>query len=624
MAFTSSSVKGKKGWHGSLTLDVLIDTDSEGPRGRTGRPESRSETPSSAHSSRSRHSTLSHVHFEEPNMCNPLASPRSDTTITAVPVPVPVKSTNPKVGLPSTSVADSSSQSSDALPGPSHDKRNAFAHRKTKPAAPSHPPPRSSLRSSLRSTLRSSSIPPVPPIPVSILKSRPGNITLTQVKPRSSSAPPSPPKMDDSSNVPEGNNKPLPVSPSIRHDPHTPSPRTPSFRSDGMFRSSLSPMERPSGVSPTTPHRSSLTLKDLPEAVRSLQYRYETDINRLSKKIDNINKLEQKVDDFVTVTRDYFKDQMDAQRERQSDMCFEIAKANDAKGQFEELKKHLDEIKEDIPVMRTEINELTSSFNDLSAKVDMCLTGIWDNTEEPFVAYQRRKNREIDEDIQDIGSQTEDQNRQITFLRRMFIQIQMAFDVLQHDHGLQVSEDVKKILPPNPLPAHDTVPTTGTLRSLASFGSGAIPPANTDAPAKAASPAQTAPPAKATPTSTTTAASATASATITPPGSSTAKQSSIPRRSKKKSLKKTSRSSVAKQTSTNKTEEVPAVPTTPQGIRVPRDAVREVPVPMADIHPLFRPQFNEVNAPGMPGVHQTAEPSGRVSPVETGKDEARK
>jgi archaellum component FlaC len=372
-----------------------------------------------------------------------------------------------------------------------------------------------------------------------------------------------------------------------------------------------------------------LTVKDLPEAVRSLQYRYETDIFRLSKKIENLNKLEQKVDDFVTVTRDYFKDQMDVQLERQAEMTFEIAQARaDASGtkeQVAELMKELKEIKEEIPEMRTEINQLTSSFNDLTAKVDMCLTGIWDNTEEPFVVYQRRKNRELDEDIQDIGSQTEDQNRQITFLRRMFIQVQMAFDVLRHEHGIQLSEDVKKILPPNPLPAHDTVPATGTVRSLASFGSGANPAAKTDVAAKAGPPAQTSPPAKATPASTTAPASASASATVTPPGSSTAKQSSIPRRSKKKSSKKNSSSSAAQQTSAAKTEEVPAVPTLPEGIRVPRDAVSETPVPLADIHPLFRPQFNEVNAPGIPtaGV-PTAEPSGRVSPVEAGKDAARK
>jgi hypothetical protein len=35
---------------------------------------------------------------------------------------------------------------------------------------------------------------------------------------------------------------------------------------------------------------------------------------------------------------------------------------------------------------------------------------------------------------------------------------------------------------------------------------------------------------------------------------------------------------------TAKTEEVPAVPTIPEGIRVPREAVREAPVPLADIH----------------------------------------
>ncbi len=59
------------------------------------------------------------------------------------------------------------------------------------------------------------------------------------------------------------------------------------------------------------------------------------------------------------------------------------------------FKKELKEIKEEIPEMRTEINELTSAIHDLTAKVDMCLLR-FRFTEEPFVAYQRRKNRELD------------------------------------------------------------------------------------------------------------------------------------------------------------------------------------------------------------------------------------
>ncbi|KAJ5195928.1 hypothetical protein N7449_006407 [Penicillium cf. viridicatum] len=554
-------------------------------------------------------------------MCNPLASPRSDVTVTAVPVPVPAKSTNPKVGLPSTSVADSSAQSLDQLPAPSHDKRNAFAQRKTKISVPSVPSSSHPPSHPLRSSLRSSSIPPVPPIPASILKIRPGSITIT--KPRSSSAPPSPPKMADSSNVPGGNNKPLPVSPSNRYDPHTPSPRTPIFKKDGMRRPSLSPMEqRVTGVSSTasspTAHRSSLTLKDLPEAVRSLQYKYETDFKRLTKKIDNIEKLEQKVDDFVTVTRDYIQDQMDAQLERQSEMSFELTKAQlEAK-----------DIKEQIHEMRLEINGLTSTVNDLSAKVDMCLTGIYDNTAEPFVVYQRRKNKEIDEDIQDIGDQTVDQGAQITYLRQMLIRTQIALRVLQQEHGLKVSEDVENILPPNLLPARDTVPPTGTLRTLAS-GSTAIPPAKAAAPAKNTPAAKSAPQAKAAPPanialqekitapasatppeSATGSATATGSTTITPPGSSTVKQSSIPRRSKKKKNSKksssvSSGSTVANQTATTE-ETVPPVPQVPHGIILPLDAVRDAPnIPLAHIHPLYRPQFSEMNAEDIPAAAST-------------------
>ncbi|KAF9253508.1 hypothetical protein DTO013E5_103 [Penicillium roqueforti] len=503
-----------------------------GPRGRTGRP----DTPSSATSSRSRRSTLSQiVQFDEPDMCNPLASPRSDVTVTAVPVSAPVKSTNPKVGLPSGSVAGSSSQSLE-LPEPSLNKRNAFAQQQGKfPSHLSSHPSRSSLRAT---TLRSSSIPPVPPLPISILKNRPGNLTLTEFKPRSCSAPPSPPKMAGNPDFPDGNNKPLPVSP--RYDLHTPSPRAPIFRRDDMHRPSLSSMERTSGVSLTTVPRSNLTLKDLPEAVRSLQYRYETDIQRLSKKIDNINKLEQKVDDFVTVTRDYIKDQMDAQLERQSDMSFEVTKAkldvDDVKEQVHDLKEQVAEIKEVVHDMRSDINELTSSFGNLSAKVDMCLGGT-DNPDEQFLAYQRRKNKEIDEDIEEIGSQTEDHGKQLLYLRQMLIRSNTALRVLQDEHGLKMSDDVERILPPNPLPARDTVAPTGTLRTRVSSGVGAISPATAAPPVPVA-----------------------ASATMTSPGSSSAK-SSIPRRSKKRGSKKSASSSSAKETTEG--EAAPSVPTIP-------------------------------------------------------------
>lgn len=379
-----------------------------------------------------------------------------------------------------------------------------------------------------------------------------------------------------------------------------------------MHRPSLSPMERVTGVSSTasspTAHRSSLTLKDLPEAVRSLQYKYETDFKRLTKKIDNIEKLEQKVDDFVTVTRDYIQDQMDAQLERQSEMSFELTKTQlEAK-----------DIKEQIHEMRLEINGLTSTVNDLSAKVDMCLTGIYDNTAEPFVVYQRRKNKEIDEDIQDIGDQTVDQGAQITYLRQMLIRTQIALRVLQQEHGLKVSEDVENILPPTLLPARDTVPPTGTLRTLASSGSTAIPPAKAASPAKNTPAAKSAPQENITalasatpPASATGSATATGSTTITPPGSSTVKQSSIPRRSKKKKNSKksssvSSGSTIANQTATNEEETVPPVPQVPHGIILPLDAVRDAPnIPLAHIHPLYRPQFSEMNAEDIPAAAPT-------------------
>ncbi|KAJ5952791.1 uncharacterized protein N7479_011204 [Penicillium vulpinum] len=626
------------------------DTDSEGPRGRTGRPETPS---SSANSSLSRRPTP-RVHFEEPDMCNPLASPRSDVTVTAVPVPVPSKSTNPRVGVPS-SLAEGSQF---VLPPPSHDRRNAFAQRKAKLAAQaaassqasssSQPPPRPSSSHPSRSVTRASSIPPVPPFPVSILKNRPGNISIAQVKPRSSSAPPSPPKMDDSSNVPGGNNKPLPVSPSSKFEPHTPSPRTPSFKKDGMHRPSFSPMERvsgasPSGVSPTTSHRSSLTIKDLPEAVRSLQSRYETDQKRLSKKLDDMNKLEQKLEGFITLTHDYVKDLTDALFKDMTELSDEFSQAKlDAK----EAKEQVRNLKEEIHEMRTEINGLTSSLNDLGAKVDMCLSGIWDNTAEPFVAYQRRKNKEIDEDIQDIGDQTNEQKAQITFMRQMIIRTQIALRVLQQQHGLTVADDVERILPPTPLPALpvlDPISHTGTLRTLPlpSPGSEAIATSSATA-TSTATPAPT----PALPTSSTTStakpapklaaatsapqtakatppASATGSSTVTPPGSSTVKQSSIPRRTKKNGSKKSASSTSPTQRpaptpSSEAPVSAPPVPTLPPGIRVPGGPGN---IPFGDIHPLFRPQFREANAQGIPAIPAIRAPATEeATKVETGKE----
>ncbi|CRL20834.1 unnamed protein product [Penicillium camemberti] len=483
--------------------------------------------------------------------------------------------------------------------------------------------------------------------------------------------------MVDSSNVPEGNNKPLPVSPSSRYDPHTPSPRTPIFKKDGMRRPSLSPMERTTGASSTAgspaTHRSSLTLKDLPEAIRSLQYKYETDFKRLTKKIDDIDKLEQKVDDFVTMTRDYIQDQMDALLERQSEVSPEIINAkrdateakeqvhylkeqvneikeqihgmrleisghtstgakeqvHDRKEQVHDLKDQVNEIKEQIHEMRLEINEHTSTVNDLSAKVDMCLTGIYDNTAEPFVVYQRRKNKEIDEDIQDIGDKTVDHDDQLLHLRQMLIRTRVTLNLLQHELGLTISENVENVLPLTPLPARDTVPRTGTLRTLVSSESAAIPPAKAAAPAQNTPAAKSAPQAKATPpantipqvkitapsatppASATGSATATGSTTITPPGSSTVKPSSIPRRSKKKKGSKksssgSSGSTVANQTATAEGETVPPVPQVPHGIILPLDAVRDTPnIPLGHIHPLYRPQFSEMNAEDIPAAAST-------------------
>ncbi|KAJ5497366.1 hypothetical protein N7463_009353 [Penicillium fimorum] len=710
---------------GSLTLDAFIDTHSEGPRGRTGRP----ETPSSSANSSSRRSTLSHVHFADDftdDMCNPLASPRSDVTVTAVPLLVPSKSANPTVGLP-TSVGENWE-----LPPPSVVKRNAFAQRKAKLA--SHSSSHLSSHSS-PSSRRASSIPPVPPLPVSILKTRPGNLSIAEVKPRSLSAPPSPPKMEDSPDLPGGRNKPLPMSPPGKFDPHTPSPRTPSFKKDGIRNPILGTPFSPTGVSPATSHRSSFaTIRDLPETVRTLQYQYEATQKRLATKIDDINRLERKVEDFSTLTENYIKDQMHAQVERNSDLSFELSKVN------REIKKsqdQVDQVKKSIHEMRLEINGLTSTVTDLSAKVDMCLTGIWENTEEPFVAYQRRKNSEIDEDIQDIGNMGVNHGAQLLFVRQSIIRMQIAFRLLQHENNLNVSQDVQLVLPRFPLPTQGDVPPTGHLQSRATSAPGAAPPtsttpatpanatrsasttvsanttpsasrtvsaqatpekststASTTVQAKVTPPASAIVQAKATPTKSTSSASTTVrakatppasetgSALITTPGSSTAKQSSIPRRSniirskksvgsqlsdienigkytghsgntsgsaeefkaKKDAIDKqhgsdkkgkslfgfrrrsdslSSATSGKLQRSSRQEELIPPVPPLPRGIVLP--GVPGEPIPLANIHPLYRPGFREVNALGIPAVTPIVppRPSQPKGSPESGKDKTR-
>ncbi|KAJ5356840.1 hypothetical protein N7517_011449 [Penicillium concentricum] len=524
------------------------DTDSEGPRGRTGRP----ETPSSANSS-SRRSTLSRVHFADDvadEMCNPLASPRSDVTVTAVPVPVPSKSANPTVGLPS-SVGENWE-----LPPPSVDKRNAFAQQKAKLASQS-----SSHLSSHPShfSRRSSSIPPVPSLPVSILKNRHGNLSIAEVKPRSFSAPPSPPKMEDSPDVPEGKNKPLPMSPPGKFEPHTPSPRTPIFNRDGLRTPILGSPFSPTGVSPVTSNRSSFaTLKDLPETVRTLQYQYEATQKRLATKIDDINRLEKKVEDFFTLTENYIKDQMHAQVERNSDLSFELSKF---KRENKKTMDQVNQIKESIHEMRLEINGLTSTVNDLSAKVDMCLTGIWENTEEPFVAYQRRKNSEIDEDLQDIGNMAVNNGAQLLFVRQSIIRMQIAFRLLQHENNLNVSQDVQLVLPQFPLATQDNVPPTGQLQSLATFEPGAAPPASTTVPANATRsasttvpanvtpPASRTVPARATPGNSTSSGSTTVPANVTPPASRTVPARATPANSTSSGSTVTVKPTPAKSTS---------------------------------------------------------------------------
>ncbi|KAJ5200599.1 hypothetical protein N7472_005803 [Penicillium cf. griseofulvum] len=703
-------------------MAFTFNTDSEGARGRTGRP----DTPSSSAASSSRRSTLNRVHFEEPEMCNPLASPRSDEIVTAVRVPVASSSTNPKVGLPST-VAGSSEILE--LPPSSVDKRNWFSRHKGNVAGASH---FSSSSYPSSHTPRSSSIPPVPPLPVSILKNR------NAIKPRSLSAPPSPPKMAEGSGALEGNNKPLPPSP-VKFDPHTPSPHTPSSK-EGMRHPVLgTPLISPTGVSPNLSQHSSLTLtlKDLPEAVRSLQYQHEATQKRLAKKIGDINRLEQKVDDFFGFTENYISDQMNAQLKRSSELSFDFSQV---KRDAQEAKEQVGQIKEAIHEMRLEINGLTSTLYDLSAKVDMCLTGIWDNTAEPFVVFQRRRNGELQEDLNEVGENTVKLEAESMFLRQAIIRTMTAVRLMQYENNLYVSRDVEVILPVFPLGEHDddkptgdhqtqaatweeaqvapavflpakatpsasatvtgkrtpsattTVPANATPSGSSPVTGKRTPSATTTVPANATpsgsspvtgkrTPSTTTVPAKATPP-----ASATGSTTITPPGSATAKQSSIPRRSKKTLSKKPSQQTDKENPSNNtggnadntsgsaefkakkdaidkecasekkgkslfgfrrrsdsvssatsgrlaqsarRDDSIPPVPALPRGIVLPGRPGE--PIPLSNIHPLYRPQFCEVNAEGIPAAPaiptaSTVRPEKAKGPASrsAGKDKSRK
>ncbi|KAJ5431352.1 hypothetical protein N7445_009084 [Penicillium cf. griseofulvum] len=648
------------------------DTDSEGARGRTGRP----DTPSSSAASSSRRSTLNRVHFEEPEMCNPLASPRSDEIVTAVRVPVASSSTNPKVGLPST-VAGSSEILE--LPPSSVDKRNWFSRHKGNVAGASH----------FSSSSYPSSHPPVPP---------PSLLAL------------------------EGNNKPLPPSP-VKFDPHTPSPHTPSSK-EGMRHPVLgTPLISPTGVSPNLSQHSSLTLtlKDLPEAVRSLQYQHEATQKRLAKKIGDINRLEQKVDDFFGFTENYISDQMNAQLKRSSELSFDFSQV---KRDAQEAKEQVGQIKEAIHEMRLEINGLTSTLYDLSAKVDMCLTGIWDNTAEPFVVFQRRRNGELQEDLNEVGENTVKLEAESMFLRQAIIRTMTAVRLMQYENNLYVSRDVEVILPVFPLGEHDddkptgdhqtqaatweeaqvapavflpakatpsasatvtgkrtpsattTVPANATPSGSSPVTGKRTPSATTTVPANATpsgsspvtgkrTPSTTTVPAKATPP-----ASATGSTTITPPGSATAKQSSIPRRSKKTLSKKPSQQTDKENPSNNtggnadntsgsaefkaKKDAIdkeltaslplpvgdspslhvgmtpsPPVPALPRGIVLPGRPGE--PIPLSNIHPLYRPQFCEVNAEGIPAAPaiptaSTVRPEKAKGPASrsAGKDKSRK
>lgn len=410
-------------------------------------------------------------------MCNPLGTARSDETVVAVPVTVAPKPASPKVGLPaSTSFKESRSVSVGHNP-----KRNAFAARAALTSRNSPPPP----------------LPILPTIP--IIK----NSSL-----RSFSAPPSPPKMDNFNKSPTegGRNKPLPMSPASGYGPRTPashaSPASPASAAsikDGMHR----PTQRPVLGSPFALRRSSLTSSELPEAVRSLHEKYETDHKRLSKQTEDLHRLEKKVEDYAN----WIKNELKHQLQQHSDLSGSVNQLSF--GVSKEMLEFKNEIGGDVHRLRVDVNRLTTSYNELGEKMDKCIAGLWDNTQEPFIVYQRRKNEALERDLDLLESeisQVKDENRHLT---RLMVRVRMGLTLLDPNNTLSYELVTPDALPPASPSGRERVVVTPNA-----------PPATGPVPSGSGNP-------------------------ISPGPSSAQKQTSLPRRAKQSLSKKMSTSQIS-------------------------------------------------------------------------------
>jgi hypothetical protein len=240
------------------------------------------------------------------------------------------------------------------------------------------------------------------------------------------SALPSPPKMEKrvissaSSRPVLGNNKPLPLSPPSEYDPFT----SAGLKKGAMHHYLPSPRHHLPGTSPLNPHLNEL------ETVRTLQQKYEAHSKLLEKHGSELVRLEKKMDDFSAWTQEQFRDVVERfgnmsqansdMFAKQTQLSYDIAKSR------LELKN---ELKSEIYEMRAEINGLTASFSDLSAKDDICLQRLWNNSDETFIEHQCRKNELVQEDLKRVKNQ-------LDYLKQLVIRVRVGLTIAQPNHAL--------------------------------------------------------------------------------------------------------------------------------------------------------------------------------------------
>ncbi|KAJ5783054.1 hypothetical protein N7457_004828 [Penicillium paradoxum] len=253
----------------------------------------------------------------------------------------------------------------------------------------------------------------------------------------------------------------------------------------------------------TTPRRSSLTMSELPEAVKSLQQKYESDLERLEKKMEDIARLDKKLDDFAGWVQNQLGEQV-MQHSELAQGHAELGSKHNQQGYNLAAAilniKH--ELKHDIRDLRTDLDGLSTSYKELNEKVDICIAGLWDSTNEPFVAFQRRKNESVEKDLEILESEIshlKDDNRNLT---RLLVRVRMGLTLLDPSNSLSYELVSPDALPPATPTGRERIAVVPTV------------PAGTSAPA--------------------------GSGTTTSPGTTSGKQTSIPRRAKQSLAKKMS------------------------------------------------------------------------------------